>query len=99
MKTVRELRVVVASPGDVASERDALAPVIQDLNRGVARDRGIELTLSRWEIDAYPGFHAEGPQGLIDPILNIAECDVLIGIYILEALRNAHPRRRFRHRA
>lgn len=35
MKTVQQLRVVVASPGDVASERDALEPVIQDLTEAL----------------------------------------------------------------
>jgi hypothetical protein len=39
------------------------------------------LELSRWETDTYPGFHPEGPQGLIDPILDIANCDILIGIF------------------
>ena len=35
----------------------------------------------RWETDAYPGFHPEGPQGLIDAILRIEDCDILIGIF------------------
>jgi len=81
MKTVKELRIVVASPSDVPAERAALDPVIEELNRGVARDRNIHLTLSRWETDTYPGFHPDGPQGLIDPILKVDECDVLIGIF------------------
>jgi len=77
----RMLRLVVASPGDVQPERDALPSVIEEINRGVAADRGLHLVLSRWETDSYPGFHADGPQGLIDPILNIADCDLLIGIF------------------
>jgi hypothetical protein len=75
------LRIVAASPGDVQAERDALATVVEELNRGIAADRGLRLELSRWETDAYPGFHPEGPQGLIDPILKIEDCDVLIGIF------------------
>ena len=55
--------------------------VIKELNRGVAADRNLLLELSRWETDAYPGFHAEGPQGLIDPILKIEDCDILLGIF------------------
>jgi len=78
---VRILRVVVASPGDVQPERELLPTVIDEVNRGVAADRGLRLELSRWETDAHPGFHAEGPQGLIDPILNITDCDLLIGIF------------------
>lgn len=82
MSPVQILRIVVASPGDIQAERDALATVVEEeLNRGVAAGRGLRLELSRWETDAYPGFHPEGPQGLIDPILKIEDCDVLIGIF------------------
>jgi formylglycine-generating enzyme required for sulfatase activity len=75
------LRVVGASPSDVQAERNALPAVIEELNQSVARDRHLRLELVRWETDAYPGFHPEGPQGLIDPILQIEDCDVLIGIF------------------
>jgi hypothetical protein len=75
------MRIVVASPVDVQPERDALVQVVEELNNGVARDRDLRLELARWETDAYPGFHPEGPQGLIDTILNIEDCDVLIGIF------------------
>ncbi len=77
----RILRIVVASPGDVQSERDVMPSVIEELNRGVAADRGLRLELSRWETDTHPGFHPDGPQGLLDPILNIADCDLLLGIF------------------
>ena len=55
--------------------------VIEELNAGIAADRDLCLELSRWETDAYPGFHAEGPQGILDPILKIEDCDVLLGIF------------------
>lgn len=81
MAEVRLVRIVVASPSDVQAERDLLPRVLDELNRSIAADRGLRLELARWETDAYPGFHVDGPQGLIDPILNIVECDVLIGIF------------------
>ena len=77
----RTLRVVVASPGDVQKERDLLPGVFEELNGGVAYMCGVRLELHRWETDAYPGFHAEGPQGLIDRILKIDDSDVVIGIF------------------
>jgi internalin A len=80
-KQPRILRVVVASPSDVQSERNVLPSVIDEVNRSVAADRGLRLELSRWEIDAHPGVHSQGPQAMIDPILNIPECDLLIGIF------------------
>ena len=81
MAPVQLLRVVVASPSDVQAERNALPTVIEELNNSVARDRDLHLELVRWETDAYPGFHPEGPQGLIDDILSIENCDILIGIF------------------
>ena len=75
------IRVVVASPSDVQSERDIVAAVARELNQGVAADRSLHVETCRWETDAHPGFHVRGPQGLIDPILNIEDCDVLIGIF------------------
>jgi hypothetical protein len=59
---VYPLKVVVASPGDVQSERDALPAVFDELNRGIAAERGLRLELIRWETDAHPGFHPDGPQ-------------------------------------
>ena len=81
MEPVHVLRIVVASPGDVQAERDALPAVLEELNRGIAAAHGLRLELGRWETDAYPGFHPQGPQGLIDPILRIEDCDVLLGIF------------------
>jgi hypothetical protein len=81
MNQARILRIVVASPGDVIGERNAVAAVTDYLNKGIANDRGLKLEVSRWETDAYPRFHAEGPQGGIDEALRIEDCDVLIGIF------------------
>src|SRR5215475_997010 len=81
MEQVHVLRIVVASPGDVQAERDTLPAVLEELNRGIAAEHGLRLELGRWETDAYPGFHPQGPQGLIDPILRIEDCDVLLGIF------------------
>jgi internalin A len=77
----RILRVVVASPSDVQSERNELPSVIEEVNRLVASDRGLHLESFRWETDTYPGFHPEGPQGLIDRIMKVTDCDLLIGIF------------------
>ncbi|MGE3541120.1 MAG: SUMF1/EgtB/PvdO family nonheme iron enzyme [Candidatus Tectimicrobiota bacterium] len=81
MPHLRPLRIVVASPGDVQAERDVLTNVVEELNHGFCQERDVRLDLVRWETDAYPGFHADGPQGLLDPVLRIADCDLLIGIF------------------
>ena len=81
MNTKQILRIVLSSPGDVKEEREIMEDVIKELNCGIADDRNLRLELSRWETDAHPGFHVEGPQGLIDPILKIEDCDILLGIF------------------
>ena len=77
----RQLRVVLASPSDVQEERNLVPRVIEEINEGVAEDRNLHLSLLRWETDAYPGFHPDGPQGLIDSLLGIEHSDILIGIF------------------
>jgi len=78
---VRVVVVVVVSPGDVARERAVAQTVVDELNRGVAGDRGYRLSLWRWEIDARPGLHLEGPQGLIDELMDIQDADVVVGVF------------------
>jgi hypothetical protein len=72
---------VVVSPGDVARERAVAQTVVDELNRGIAADRGCRLSLWRWEIDARPGMHVEGPQGLIDELMQIQDADVVVGVF------------------
>lgn len=81
MKNVVLIRVVVASPSDVQTERETLSRVADELNRTIGRAYDLRVDVNRWETDAYPGFHVEGPQGLIDPILRIEECDIFVGIF------------------
>lgn len=81
MSRVRVLRVVVASPGDVQAERNLVRDVADELNQGIAADRGLRLEVIRWETDAFPNYHPGGPQGLIDPVLGIEDSDFLIGIF------------------
>jgi Tetratricopeptide repeat/NB-ARC domain len=75
------VRVVVVSPADVALERAVAQTVVDELNRGVAADRGCRLSLWRWEIDARPGMHLEGPQGLIDELMELQNADVVVGVF------------------
>ena len=81
MPNAQILKTVIASPGDVQSERNTLDTVVLELNRGIAADHGLRIELVRWETDSFPGFHAKGPQGLIDSVLKVQDCDILIGIF------------------
>ena len=81
MTYLKQIRIVVASPNDVIKECEALFSIIDRVNRNTAERLGLILMLGRWETDTYPGFHVDGPQGLVDSILKIEDCDILIGIF------------------
>ena len=78
---VEVLRIVIASPADTSPEREIVASIVRELNNSICADRSLRIDVTRWETDAYPGFNADGPQGLIDPIIRIEDCDVLVGIF------------------
>ena len=78
----QRIRVVLVSPADVAEERKTTERVINELNRSTfASSRGLALSLWRWETDARPGLHLEGPQGLIDELMDMSSVDLVIGIF------------------
>ena len=49
--------------------------------RGIARSLGVHLVLWRWETDTYPAFHADGPQGVIDELMEITRSDLVVGVF------------------
>jgi len=73
--------VVISGITDVQAERKALPDVVEELNRGIAADRDLRIELAQWETDTHPGFHPDEPQGLIDSLLRIDDCDILVGIF------------------
>ena len=75
------LKLVVASPGDVPSERKAMETIVADLNKIIISQFDLELRLLRWETDAWPAFHPEGAQGQVDEALQIEDCDIMVGIF------------------
>jgi hypothetical protein len=81
LPTVSVLRVVVASPGDVAKERGYVPKVLEELNRGVARDLNLRLEAWEWETDSFPAFHVKGPQGQIDDSMQIENAAIVIIIF------------------
>jgi hypothetical protein len=80
-ETAKIIRVVLVSPNDVQAEWKCVGRAIEEVDRVRARPSGYRLELYHWKTDAYPGWHPEGPQGLIDPILQIDNSDILIGIF------------------
>src|SRR5947208_15961016 len=81
MHQMQIVRFIVVSHGDVQPERNILKEVADELNRGIAKYRSLHIEISRWETYAFTGFHIEGSQEWIDTVLQIEDCDLLIGIF------------------
>ncbi len=73
---LERLRVFVASPGDVAAERDHVNTVADELNRGTATDAGFVLEVVRWETHTRPDM-GRTQQLILDQIGHV---DLFIGI-------------------
>lgn len=80
----RRVRIFVASPGDVAQERDQLNKVVNGLNStisAVAPEKGITLELVRYETHTVPGLSPKGAEDVILKQLdNLGDYDIFIGI-------------------
>jgi hypothetical protein len=74
---MKKLRVFIASPGDVAEERDLVSLIVEELRRSVARLVSVELETVRWETHAWPGVGADA-QDVINR--EIGDYDVFVGI-------------------
>jgi hypothetical protein len=80
MSEPRVLRVFVASPSDVAGERDTLAKLLADINdvlAYLAPEKGLSLELVRYETHSYPDIGA--PQDVINREIPV-DYDIFIGI-------------------
>lgn len=75
------LEMFVASPGDVAKERQAIRRVVSELERSIGSVIALNLRPFLWEHDLGPGVHLDGPQGLVDAHSNLSRCDVLVGVF------------------
>jgi Domain of unknown function (DUF4062) len=73
---LERLRVFVASPGDVAAEREHVKAVADELNRGIAAQAGFVLEVVRWETHARPDM-GRAEQLILD---QIGRYDLFVGI-------------------
>jgi tetratricopeptide (TPR) repeat protein len=73
---LERLRVFVASPGDVAAEREHVKAVADELNRGIAAQAGFVLEVVRWETHARPDM-GRTEQLILD---QIGQYDLFVGI-------------------
>ena len=72
------LRVFVASPNDVAEERNFLEEIVKELNQTWSQYLGITLDLIRWETQAYPDVGTDGQAVINEQIGD--DYDIFVGI-------------------
>jgi formylglycine-generating enzyme required for sulfatase activity len=80
-KTLRHVKVLIASPSDVAEERNIAAEVIREWNHNNSVTHGIEIKESLWELHSWPA-SGKRPQAILNDQLKIVdECDFAIAIF------------------
>ena len=76
-ESVKTVRVFIASPGDVAGERDITSLVVGELNRIFENPFGVGLSAIRWETHAWPDI-GDDAQDVVNK--QIGEFDILVGV-------------------
>ena len=78
-RIVHQLKVFVASPGDVQAERTRVERVVREINLNLSSpNHSIQLELVRWETHSYPSF-GPYPQTVINQQIG-NDYDIFIGI-------------------
>jgi NADPH-dependent glutamate synthase beta subunit-like oxidoreductase len=73
------LSILVASPGDVTAERDAVVAAINQWNSEHSRKMKLHLEAVRWETHAYPATGGR-PQGFVNQHM-ADDCDLAIAAF------------------
>jgi hypothetical protein len=76
-KTYKKLSIFVAAPSDVATEKEKVRSVVDQLNRGLADKLGIILEVKEWS-QVVPNM-GRGQQVIFDQ-LPVEEWDIMLGI-------------------
>lgn len=71
--------VLIASPGDTASARDAVEATIMSWNRDRSAVQRVMLRALRWETDAVPGMGGDGQQEINHQLVD--EADVVVALF------------------
>ncbi|NER99138.1 MAG: hypothetical protein F6J86_35835 [Symploca sp. SIO1B1] len=81
MPQVKLLKIFLASPSDVAKERDYVVEVINEINSTIAPSKGVMLQVVRSEENVFPGYNPEGAQAELNAqIANMEEYALFVGI-------------------
>jgi hypothetical protein len=77
----RKIRIFIASPGDVAAERDQLGRVVDELNitiPAIAPEKKVVLELVRWETHIHPAIDVRQVRSNIDEVKARGGCIIAV---------------------
>ncbi len=82
MADLQLIKIFLASPGDVAEERNAVEQVIETINRNLGSEKRVRLETVRWEKDTYPLLGSDAQNVVNRQIAGagMSDCDLFIGI-------------------
>jgi len=79
MQQVEVLKIFLASPSDVAKERDYVIEVIEEINRTIAPSKGVILEVVSSK-HTFPGYGQDGQSVLNKQIGRMKEYEIFLGI-------------------
>ena len=79
MSQLEKLKIFLASPSDVAKERDYVIEVIEEINRTIAPSKGVILEVVSSK-DTFPGYGQDGQSVLNKQIGTMKEYEIFLGI-------------------
>lgn len=80
MAKVELLKVFLASPGDVAPEREIVAEVLESVNRTMGREREVLFDLIRWDTDSFPAYGRDAQSVVNNQLADMSQYDLFVGI-------------------
>lgn len=79
-KQVELISIFLASPGDVAEERQLARHVIEEINRTTGRERNFRLEVIGWDTDSFATYGGDGQSLINDQIGQMEDHDLFVGI-------------------
>ena len=79
MDMLERIRVVLASPSDLAEEREMIRKLVEELNT-ISTRYNVYIDLRMWD-KAVPALNESGPQGVVDLDLEIPKADIFLCLY------------------
>jgi hypothetical protein len=80
MRTIVQIRVFLASPGDVSDEREAARIVFENINHTLGDDKQVQFKVVGWDTDSIPAYGSDAQDLINKQIGAMEDYDLFIGI-------------------